>query len=239
MLGSFGVLACGPTVGTGEGETDPTAATETSGSSTSGSSSSGAADGSSGSAAMCESYVDEADSASVPLVVVNGTDGFLMLEVNCGLDYLRMDDEMGGTYPGDFCSTTCEDEFEFGCIVCEGCATDSYRMVAPGETHELQWPGRMYERLSPPRACFSAEACGESCQVVRSGEGRGTITAQVTAVLQADCEALADDPTNCICDAEEDCGFQNVSSSREVFPTTTVETSFSADVSGAVLIEFG
>jgi len=228
ILGSMAVLACGPAVGGGT-ETDSTSAA----------SSSSTADESSGSAAMCEDYANEEASSPVPMVIVNDTDGFLMLEVNCGLDFLEMADEMGGTYPGDFCSMSCEDEFEFGCIVCDGCATDSYHMVAPGETYELEWPGYLYEHVSPPRDCFSEEFCSESCQVVRGGEARGMITARVTAVLQADCEADAEDPATCICGADRDCDFHYAPPSGGAFATTTVETSFTADTPSPVLIEFG
>lgn len=215
MLTLLALAACGPQVSDDPTTDDPTGSTSDS-TTTAASvattdepgSSSGAAGESSetGTPAECDGYDNEAIAGETSIEFRNETEETLLLEVNCGRDYLSITNDLGWRWPGDFCGTTCAELFEFGCQVCDGCAEGAYQLVSPGATLSIPWAGQLYEGATPPATCLSEGSfCngGNSCQVGRNAASGEDVRVRIVAARQSACEAVSDDPTACTCPKDE------------------------------------
>ncbi len=194
----------------GSGSTSGTTTAPNPSSSTSADPGTGTADSSgTGLPAECQGYDNEESTAETTIEFRNDTDASLLLETNCGRDYLSISNDFGWRWPGDFCGTTCQDMFLYGCNACDGCATDSYQVVSPGATLSIPWAGLLYERASPSPSCLrDGSFCngGSSCAVLRNAAPAGDVSVRIVAIRQAACEEVAEDPSTCVCpDGEQVC----------------------------------
>lgn len=152
---------------------------------------------------VCESFADDAlpPEGGATLEFRNTSATSILLQTNCGLDYIAVENPAGWRWPGGFCADTCEGQFEFGCSACEGCAEGSFRVLGPGASIELGWSGELYETANPPQSCVGEyPLCGRgSCPVLRAASEGEEITIRIAAAWQADCEEAALDPSFCSC----------------------------------------
>ena len=224
--------ACGPAVSSGSdsgsgSDSSSGAVDESSGSSTTSGPLPGTSE-STGTPVDCTVYDDAPleGGPDTPIRLQNDSEGSVLLEINCGIDYLRLQDDQGRTWPGPFCSSTCEEQLAWGCSECGGCATNSYLVVAPGELVELQWGGELYEELLPDPACIGEYGLcnGDmSCRQRQHGIEGAPLFATVSMVRQSVCEAHALDPSQCVCPEPGSCDTHVDTENHVPIPLETFE----------------
>lgn len=235
------LVACGPAVsdetsgsGSSSGSSGPPPETTASSQTSTGEAES------STTGADCTPYDDEPASAEAVLQVHNVGDAAVLLEINCGWDFLRLRNIMEWAWPGPFCTDTCENQRQYGCSLCDGCAEGAFLVIQPGASFDFMWPGMLFETVTPPLACSGEYGfCeGSTCPMQRDPVGAGSVEVSVATVLQADCEALAADPALCACpDAQETC--DTTVDLTEQPSQTTATTRFAPGSDTVVVIEVG
>lgn len=238
------MLGCGPgvnapdevstetgTAGSGPGSTDEA------GESTAGPDV-GAADGTTAGPTSCGGFDDEyaRDAEMVVFEIHNVGDQPFLLDSPCqSWQYLELTTASGWRWPGEWCTSTCEQELRFGCdlMECDGCGPSYYTVVMPGERVEARWAGMLHEELTPPTECWLVEQCAPTCSRLRVPTTE-EITATVSAITQADCIAAEPDPSVCECAAPGRCeAYGQVS----VVPTLSATTTLTPGTTGPIVLE--
>lgn len=161
----------------------------------------------------------------------------LLLNQPCeAREFVRVSNDEDWTWPGDFCAATCQAQFTEGCWVCGPCFEAYYIVVAPGASLEVDWGGVLFERATPPQACFESGSCGDSCQRARTYAG-DALSVAVTAITEADCLAGEPDPElSCGCEPGPE-GWCMTQGQAFIEPTIDVVTQFDRGPGQALLVE--
>lgn len=175
----------------------------------------------------CEGFEDERGEIA-PTVFEIRNEGIepVLLPMPCGLDYLTVTSEQDWRWPGGWCTDTCENQFQYGCSVCDGCASAAYIRIDPGGFFRVEWRGFLYEDVSAPEACFTQGVCAETCPRLRLPSPETLLEVTVVAATLADCEAVESDPSDCACMVNDEgwCDFYGNESAPITLEATTTFT---------------
>jgi hypothetical protein len=183
----------------------------------------------------CEQFLDAREEGRpVAIRIVNVGERPILLDSPCSsTDFLALATRSGWTWPAGHCVSTCEGEFASGCSVCGPCVSAMYDVVMPGAFLEVEWPGILYEHVTPPQECFPFGSCGDGCPRARVDFAEA-IAVDVEAIAYDDCAAQETDPSVCTCAEAQTC---QTHGSVPIAPTLSNAVAYEPGAPGPIIIE--